>query len=161
MREMGAWELGQALESTLLPQLRRKPYRQSPGESTQQGLIWGEVCGQNEMGRQGAVTRRCCEVKASKQQEGPRCAGTQLCGDPAVWGSSCAETQLGGPGVWGPSWGKGGARRVETQLGWPRCAGPQVCGDPAGEPRCAGRLPPAGFISASSTPWGLCRDCHD
>ena len=117
MREMGAWELGQALESTLLPQLRRKPYRQSPGESTQQGLIWGEVCGQNEMGRQGAVTRRCCEVKASKQQ-----GRAQVCRDSAVWGPSCVGIQL----CRDPA---GRPRCVGTQLGE---GGGQACGDPAG-----------------------------
>ena len=90
MREMGAWELGQALESRLPPQLRR-PCGQSPGESTQQGLTRGQACGQNETGRQGAATGRCCKVKASKQQERPRCAGTQLGGNPAG-GPRCAGT---------------------------------------------------------------------
>lgn len=68
------------------------------------------------MGRQGAVTRRCCEVKASKQQ-----GRAQVCRDPAVWGSSCAETQLGGPGVRGPS--LGGCRCAGTQLGGPGVRG--------------------------------------
>ena len=44
-----------------------------------------------------------------------------MCRDPAVWGSSCAETQLGGPGVRGPS--LGGCRCAGTQLGGPGVRG--------------------------------------